>query len=311
MVNSINPLVSIIIPSYNHSKYVEDAILSVLVQTYENIQLIVIDDASIDDSVNKITSLREKRSDKFVFLKNDQNIGLQRSLIKALQEVKGEYIGIIASDDMLISTKVELLMSFIQRNNLDGAYASGFVLGEDGKKTLMDMTKVEKMFKDKTYLDQIYTSDCIGALFQSGLFKTGMMRNIDYIREKFWSDDWAIAIKLMESYHIGFLNEPTVIYRIHEGNTYKNYWNTFPGRVQVVSCLTPKALRPKALANLFISQADYLIHDGEKKFAYRFYLAALVMNFSWNQILKYLLVLVFNVRICLSKFKRKINYLLN
>ena len=304
MVNSINPLVSIIIPSYNHSKYVEDAILSVLVQTYENIQLIVIDDASIDDSVNKITSLREKRSDKFVFLKNDQNIGLQRSLIKALQEVRGEYIGIIASDDMLISTKVELLMSFIQRNNLDGAYASGFVLGEDGKKSLMDMTKVEKMFKDKTYLDHIYTNDCIGALFQSGLFKTEMMRDIDYIRQTFWSDDWAIAIKIMENYKIGFLNQPTFIYRLHKGNTYKKYWNTFPGRVQVVSFLTPYSLRSKALANLFISQADYLMNNGENKFAYKFYFAALVMDCSWQHLVKCLLIPVLNVRFYLSKIKK-------
>jgi alpha-1,3-rhamnosyltransferase len=65
-VTKNNPLVTVIIPSYNHEKYVAKAIESVLTQTYKNIELIVIDDGSKDHSVKKILELKELYSFKFV-----------------------------------------------------------------------------------------------------------------------------------------------------------------------------------------------------------------------------------------------------
>lgn len=272
------PCVSIIVASYNHGAYVEDAIHSVLNQTYKNIQLIVVDDASIDDSASKIMSLRKESG--FLFLQNEKNIGLQRSLARAMQEVEGEYLGIFASDDVILPQKIELLTDFMLQHELDGVYASGFVLNPDGSQVPMDMARVEQMFRDGTYLDHAYVSDTYGAMFQSGLFRSRAIKDLEYIRQNFWSDDWAVTIKLLENYRIGFLNVPTVIYRVHGDNSYKKYWNTFPGRVQVVSLLTPPRLKHKALGNLFLSQASFLEADGNV-LARKFYFAALAMDFNW------------------------------
>ena len=251
----------------------------------------MIDDASTDASAEKITQLQ--KNNPFLFLQNEQNLGLQTSLNHALTVVSGEYLGIFASDDAILPKKIEKLVSFIQRHNLDGAYASGYVLYPGGQQVPMDMERVDQMFKDGTYLEHIYVCDTYGAMFQSGLFKASALKNLSYIRKQFWSDDWAVTIKLLENYHIGFLNEPTVIYRVHENNTYKNYWNSFPGRVQVVSLLTPLEVRYRALSNLFRSQAAYLEPDN-LPFATKFYFASLAMEFSRENLAKCISVL--NIR---------------
>lgn len=280
------PLVSIIIASYNHAAYVEEAIRSVLNQTYKNIQLIVIDDASPDDSAQRISTLQRERN--FLFLQNDRNIGLQRSLANAIQEVKGDYLSWFASDDMILKYKIERQVAFLQQHDLDGVYASGYLLYPDNRQVPMDLGRVEQMFRERTYLNHIRVCDTYGAMFQSGLFRTDALKAFSHIRERFWSDDWAMTMKLLEKYRIGFLNEPVFLYRLHESNIHKNFWNSFPGRVQVVSLLTPIELRPKAFGNLFSSQADYLMADDKNYLAAKFYCAALAMDFSREKLVKFI-----------------------
>jgi len=288
MIETQQPLVSIIIASYNHAEYVEEAIKSVLNQTYHNIQLIVIDDASPDDSAQRISALQKEGH--FLFLQNERNIGLQRSLTRAIQEVMGEYLGWFASDDMILKHKIERQVAFLQQHKLDGVYASGYLLYPDNRRVLMDLGRVEQLFREGRYLEHVQVCDTYGAMFQSGLFRSDALKALSSIRERFWSDDWAMTLKLLEEHRIGFLNEPVFLYRLHEYNIHKSYWNSFPGRVQVISLLTPPALRGKALSNLFVSQADYLLSDN-KQLARKFYFAALAMEFSSKTLAKCISVL--------------------
>ncbi len=283
------PLVSIIIASYNHAAYVEEAIRSVLNQTYQSIQLIVIDDASPDDSAQRISALQRERN--FLFLQNDRNIGLQCSLAKAIQEVKGDYLSWFSSDDMILKYKIERQVTFLSQQALDGVYASGYLLYPDNRQVPMDLERVERMFREGTYLKHIQVCDTYGAMFQSGLFRTDALKALSYIRERFWSDDWAMTMKLLAKYRIGFLNEPVFLYRLHDANIHKNYWNSFPGRVQVVSLLTPLELRHTALSNLLASQADYLVVDHQRTLAKRFYLASLAMDFRFKKLIHFMNIL--------------------
>lgn len=283
MASDERPQVSIIIASYNHGPFVEEAIRSVLRQTYSNIQLIVIDDASPDDSATRIERLR-REDNGFLFLRNTANMGLQRSLGRAMAEVTGEYLGLLASDDFILDDKIERQVEFLRRHELDGVYSAGYVLREGGRKVPMDLGRVEEMFSAGTYLKHVYVCDTYGAMFQSGLFRAEALRSLAYVRERFWSDDWAITIKLLENYRIEFLNIPAVVYRLHGENTYRKYWDSFPGRIQVVSLLTPVERRHVALGNVLASQADYLRADNDRRLAVRFCLAALAMEFSLGRL---------------------------
>ena len=100
MLGIENPLVSVVIPCYNHEKFVQDCIQSVIDQTYPNIELIIIDDGSKDGSVEKIQEMIvacEQRFTRFEF-RHRQNKGLSATLNEALEWCNGVYLSAIASD---------------------------------------------------------------------------------------------------------------------------------------------------------------------------------------------------------------------
>lgn len=86
-------LVSVVVPSFNHGKYIDKTIKSVMNQTYENIELIVIDDKSSDNSIDIIKSLEsdiKNRFNSYQFIFKDTNLGLTDSLNRGLYLAKGE-----------------------------------------------------------------------------------------------------------------------------------------------------------------------------------------------------------------------------
>src|SRR5690349_7222728 len=101
-----SPLVSVICLSYNHARFAEEAIQSVLSQTYSNVELIVVDDASNDNSVQIIEQQIRHRSDiKFLSLK--KNLGHCKAFNQGYALAKGEYIIDLAADDVLLPNKIE------------------------------------------------------------------------------------------------------------------------------------------------------------------------------------------------------------
>ena len=95
---------SVLISCYNHEKYIDDAIQSVLAQTYDNIEIIICDDYSPDNSWSLIQSAipeLEKRFRRVVAFRNDSNKGLIFSLNKMLKETEGDVIFLLSGDDMM------------------------------------------------------------------------------------------------------------------------------------------------------------------------------------------------------------------
>jgi glycosyltransferase involved in cell wall biosynthesis len=114
------PLVSILLPSYNYSNYIEQTINSVFDQTYKNWELIIIDDASRDSSVKLIKQIMfknkkvNKRGQRIVLIENKKNIGLISSYKKALLEVKGQYVAFIDADDCWQKNNLECKISVFE-----------------------------------------------------------------------------------------------------------------------------------------------------------------------------------------------------
>jgi glycosyltransferase involved in cell wall biosynthesis len=100
------PLASVICLSYNHDRFVQEAIRSVLNQTYPAIQLVVVDDGSTDQSVQNINNLVADRPE-ITFISNKSNGGYTKALNQALNYVKGEFIVDLAADDVLLPNRIE------------------------------------------------------------------------------------------------------------------------------------------------------------------------------------------------------------
>lgn len=106
------PLVSVIIPCYNVSAYVAKAIKSIIDQTYHNLEIWIIDDASTDDTLSKINSIKDDRIKLVAFRENTQKVG---AVNEVLQKVTGDYIAFQDADDWSEPARIELqLKEFVK-----------------------------------------------------------------------------------------------------------------------------------------------------------------------------------------------------
>ena len=108
--SSQNPLVSIIVITYNSSKYVLETLESAKAQTYQNIELIVSDDCSTDDTVEVCKKWIAKNTERFVkveIITAHENTGIPKNCNRGVYESRGEWVKLIAGDDILLSTCIQ------------------------------------------------------------------------------------------------------------------------------------------------------------------------------------------------------------
>ncbi|SBS61206.1 glycosyltransferase family 2 protein [Vibrio atlanticus] len=125
-VNS-KPLISIITVVYNGDKYLEETIESVKNQTYENIEYIIIDGGSTDNTIDII----KKYQNKIDYWVSEKDEGLYDAFNKGIMLSKGSYVGIISSDDWLHDNAIEKMVSSIKKNKADVYYANLDLIKDD------------------------------------------------------------------------------------------------------------------------------------------------------------------------------------
>ena len=132
-------LVSIIMPSYNTDRFIAESIKSVLAQTYTNWELLIVDDASTDNTnevVQCFLDVEQAKSKDFTerihYFKNDRNCGAAYSRNLALREAKGEWIAFLDSDDLWQPQKLEKQLAFMQENNIKFSGTARIQIDENG-----------------------------------------------------------------------------------------------------------------------------------------------------------------------------------
>ncbi len=115
----IEPLVTVHISAYNHQQYIGDSIQSVIDQTYENIECIIINDGSKDNTHEVISKYIDKCRQRFIRFQyiNRDNKGLSATKNECLNWAEGKYFTGIASDDIMLSNKIEDLVTFMENSN--------------------------------------------------------------------------------------------------------------------------------------------------------------------------------------------------
>ena len=130
MNKNFNPLVSIIIPIYNGSNYMREAIDSAIAQTYENIEIIVVNDGSTDNT----EEIAKSYGDKIQYYKKE-NEGVATALNLAIKKSNGEYISWLSHDDVYFFSKIEKQISFLNINNEKKVilYSDWYIMDANGK----------------------------------------------------------------------------------------------------------------------------------------------------------------------------------
>ena len=208
---SNNNLVSIIMPTYNAVKYIRESIQSILDQTYENWELIVVDDCSVDETVSVINTYVD---DRIHLVKLPENKGAAVARNTALENVSGKYIAFLDSDDLWHKEKLSKQLKFMQDNNYLFTSTDYGEINESGKKTgvvvkshpKLDYNGVLKYCPGNSTV--MYNAEELGIFFIPDI-----KRRNDFVM-------WLQVIKKAE--YIYGLPEVMTYYRVREGSLSKD-----------------------------------------------------------------------------------------
>lgn len=219
----IEDLVSIIVPCYNHEKYIQYCLDSIISQTYQNIELLICDDNSTDNSYEIICKNKdrlEKRFKRLLIIKNEINLGVCKTLNKLIKMSKGKYIKTIASDDMLKKNCIADYVAFIQHDDCDIIFGNLFIVGKETVYPVLNEEKLETFYKKTPIIDSNLTSQLCYGNFISGasqFFKKDTFNSFGLYDEKFCLEDWEYCLRVSITGKIKYLDKVTVYYRKMEG----------------------------------------------------------------------------------------------
>jgi len=168
----MDSLVSIIVPVYNVEQYVVNAIDSIICQTYDNIEVIIVNDGSTDSSGEICKSYVEKHPDK-IRLINQKNMGLSAARNRGIDMASGEYIMFVDSDDTIAENAVELLLSTARSNDADIVVTN---YSKPGKNRKIKHIPNHKLLADVLNQTAPFTHSAWGKLYKSTLFKDSSNR---------------------------------------------------------------------------------------------------------------------------------------
>lgn len=200
------PLVTVICSCFNHQSYLEEALNSVLLQTYPNIQMMVIDDASTDNSWEIIQNFKIKHP-KVEIYQNPTNFGITKSFNNHFSKVNGKYYMDFATDDALLSNAIEVLVYELEKQPKDVGFIFGnaYVIDENGSLLYPYYTDGNKPFSGNIHralLENDIQMNSSTALYKTSVFIQMNGYNVNYLFEDL--DFW-----LKASYHfeIVYLDE--------------------------------------------------------------------------------------------------------
>ncbi|WP_019671978.1 glycosyltransferase family 2 protein [Psychrobacter lutiphocae] len=253
-----NPLVSVVIPCYNHQDFVQDSIQSVIDQTYQNIELIIIDDGSKDDSVAKIEQMIEaceQRFTRFEF-RSRPNKGLSATLNEAIERCQGKYFAALASDDMVLPHKTATQVEFLEAHPEISAVFAGAKLIDDSDEMFEVTLREPGIYSFKQIIMNKYDFPAA-----TQMLRLDIVKEVGGYDPSIALEDWYMWLKISEISQIYYMDEVLGCYRRHEGNFSANLEKMMQGRIDVLNCFQDSKYYPKAMERVLWSNARRRIEN--------------------------------------------------
>lgn len=212
--------VTVIISSYNHAPYIEQSIRSTLDQTYRNVELLVVDDGSTDDSVERIRRLQEVHGFDF---RVQQNKGLTQTLNETVARAKGLFIAPLGSDDVMAPDRLARQIAYVADKpevgicggNIELIRSDGSLFPEEEQRRTIPFRRLdfEDVFMERKPLIPAPTM----------LIRREALEKVGGFNPEIRLEDLYIQLKITHAgYYIDVLDVPLARYRKHASNSYKN-----------------------------------------------------------------------------------------
>ncbi len=274
-------LVTVLLASYNHERYISEAIESVLNQSFTDLELIIIDDYSADSSRDIIRKFHEQDSRvKPIF--HSQNLGIARTGNDGLKEAKGKYLTFIGSDDVWFPFKLEKQIDLIKGQEDKILWSEGQVIDGEGTSTGQVMTELlcSPKKKDGDLFQELLREDFIFG--QSVLLKTKYAQEVAFNENYRFVNDHLFFVALSREHEFVFYPEALAKYRLHGKNStlkYPDVW--FRERIVLRNSFIKQygaEISPQTLADIYYKIGYAYSGLEEKKLAKRFYLKAISVD---------------------------------
>lgn len=245
----MNKLVSVIMPTYNAERFITDSIKSVIKQSYQSWELIVVDDCSTDGTARIVESFSDVRIHYF---RCDKNLGVAQARNFGIGRANGEWIAFLDSDDIWEPTKLEKQISLIENNNSAKlVFTASAFINENGDRLDYILPAPEKVTA-KDLLKQNVLS-CSSVLIEKEYILKNPFPSGETIHE-----DYVAWLKILNEINAAYgINEPLLIYRVSsdsksgnklkaakmQWNAYKEYGLNYNERIYYILCYATNGIK--------------------------------------------------------------------
>ncbi len=219
------PRVSVIVPSYNHCRYVEGALESVFRQTYANLELVVIDDGSTDGSVARIRDALRRSPFPARFVARD-NRGAAPTINEAVALSGGDFVNVLNSDDRFAATRIAAMVAAVARAGAGWGFSRATLIDEAGAVVPAGASARAADLEYRS--DDVAACDAVGMAFLGGnpavssgaLFvERSLFDRLGGFADLRYNHDWDFCLRASLVAEPVFVPSPEYEYRLHAGNT--------------------------------------------------------------------------------------------
>jgi len=208
MTNFNRPKVTVFIPVFNREQYIGDAIDSILAQTFTDFEILLIDDASTDHSVDIIRSYADSR---LRLLCNDVNLGIPKTRNKGVENARGHYIAMLDSDDRAYPHRLEKQVAFLD-SHPDYAQVGSWCRMMDAQGHPLKRIKRQPTFPDDIHAQFLFRCAMSN---RSIMARTAILQEYGYRNDFPRCQDYELHVRLAKRYKLGNLPECLVYGRVH------------------------------------------------------------------------------------------------
>lgn len=225
-------MVSIIIPLYNGQNYIAETLHACLKQTYQNIEIVICDDHSSDNGT-EIAQAYEKEHERIRLYRNEENMGVIRTVNRAIPFTRGDYILVLGQDDLLPETHIEKMMKYFDENTAL-VFCGYTVIDAESRQISGEQAK----YRRDIGLSDLARENC---LHSCGLIsrKTSMEKAGFYSYSPKWKNygEWDLWIKMSLYGRLRYCPETSALYRRHDTNMTNEFKNRDQYKVHREYCL--------------------------------------------------------------------------
>ncbi|GEP63899.1 hypothetical protein CBE01nite_16670 [Clostridium beijerinckii] len=226
----IDSLVSVIVPSYNYEKYIVECLESIEKQDYRNIELIIVDDYSKDNSRKVIKKFIEqcRCNERFIeirYIENPENKGAHYTINEGIKRAKGKYIAVINADDLYESNRFSKIIPEMEKRGIEIAFSSIEVINKESvsaeDEEAQNFRKIQMRINECRQVSHALMIQNVAISTGNMVFTKNLYNKLGGFKEYKYIHDWDFILRSALLQEPLYIRETNYYYRLHDNNSFR------------------------------------------------------------------------------------------